>query len=54
MGLLLNHVVALVMEDAEKMELPKTFLASVFTVQTQESQAPEVRESLEKGSLPRG
>jgi len=45
-GLLLNEVGVLVMEDAEKAELLNVFFASVFSAKAgpQESQALEVRE----------
>jgi len=45
-GLLLNEVGVLVMEDAEKAELLNAFFASVFSAKAgpQESQALEVRE----------
>jgi len=54
-GLLLNEVGALVMEDAEKAELLNAFFASVFSAKAspQESQALEVREeACRKGDLP--
>jgi len=45
-GLLLNEVGVLVMEDAEKAELLNAFFASAFSAKAgpQESHAPEVRE----------
>ena len=51
MGLLLNEVGALVMENTERVELLNDFFASVFTAKTapQASQSLEVRESLETG-----
>jgi len=50
-GLLLNEVGALVMENTERVELLNDFFASVFTAKTapQASQSLEVRESLETG-----
>ncbi|PKU45588.1 rna-directed dna polymerase from mobile element jockey-like [Limosa lapponica baueri] len=52
-GLLLNEVGALAMEDTEKAELLNAFFASVFTAKAGlwESQTLEVRESLEPGRL---
>jgi len=51
MGMLLNKVGVLVMEDTEKVELPNNFFASVFSAKAgpQESQALEVRGNLQKG-----
>jgi len=55
MGLLLNEVGVLVMENAEKTELLNAFFASVFSAKAgpQESQALEVREkACRKDDLP--
>jgi len=54
-GLLLNEVGALMMEDAEKAELLNAFFASVFSAKAgpQESQGMEVREEADrKDNLP--
>lgn len=55
MGLQLNDIGALIMEDTEKAEL-NTFFASVLTAKTvpQESQTMEITERLAKEKLPFG